>query len=122
MLIFVPACICNVSFTGTDGMVHAMEVSAGSLYEAAVLALAEFRKGWLVEVLPGRATRLTVTVNAPATRHELTVGKLEDWLASGGKNPKEQSEKGEGKGTVTLVWMTGDYTRFLIAIAYSPNP
>jgi hypothetical protein len=47
-----------------------------------------------VEVLPGRATRLSVTVKAPATSHELTVGKLEDWLASGGKSPMEQLEKG----------------------------
>jgi hypothetical protein len=90
---FVPARTCNVSFTGTDNIVHAVEVSADTLYEAAVLALAEFRKGWLVEVLPGRVTRLTVTVKLPATSHELTVGKLEDWLASGGKSPKEQVEK-----------------------------
>jgi hypothetical protein len=31
-----------------------------------------------------------VTVKAPGTNHELTVGKIEDWLASGGKSPKEQ--------------------------------
>ena len=89
----MPARTCHVSFTGSDGIVHAVEVSASSLYEAAVLALAEFRKSWLVEVLPGRATRLTVTVKAPAASHELTVGKLEDWLASGGKSPKEFGEK-----------------------------
>ena len=90
----VSARTCTVSFTGTDGMCHATEVCASSLYEAAVLALAEFRKGWLVEVLPGRNARLTITVKAPATSHEVEVRKLEDWLASGGKSPKEQVEKG----------------------------
>ena len=94
----MPARTCHVSFTGSDGIVHAVEVSASSLYEAAVLALAEFRRSWLMEVLPGRATRLTVTVKAPATSHELTVGKLEDWLASDGKSPKEQVEKGRLRG------------------------
>lgn len=74
-------------------MVHAVEVTASTLYEAAVLAIAEFRRGWLLEVFPGRATRLTVTVKAPGISHELTVGKLEDWLASGGKSPKEQVAK-----------------------------
>jgi hypothetical protein len=54
----VPSRICNVSFTGSDGIVHAVEVTAASLYEAAVLALAEFRKGWLIEVLPGPVTCL----------------------------------------------------------------
>jgi hypothetical protein len=93
----VPSQLCNVSFTGTDGIVHATDVSASSLYEAAVLALAEFRRGWLGEVLPGRATVLTVTVKGPATSHALTVGKLEDWLESGGKSPKEQVEKGRLK-------------------------
>ena|ERR1700676_424032 len=89
----MPSRTCRVSFTGTDGMVHAVEVSASTLYEAAVLALAEFRKGWLVEVLPGRGTLLTVTIKGPAASHELTVGKLEDWLASGGKSPRELVEK-----------------------------
>jgi hypothetical protein len=89
----VPSRTCHVSFTGTDGIVHAVEVSASSLFEAAVLALAEFRKSWLTEVLPGRATRLTVAVKAPATSHELTVGKVEDWLAGGGKTPNEQVVK-----------------------------
>lgn len=70
-------------------MVHAVEVSATSLYEAAVLALAQFRTGWLIQVLPGRATRLTVTIAAPATSHEVEVGKLEDWLARSGKSPSE---------------------------------
>jgi len=93
----VPAQACNVSFTGTDGIVHAVDVTASSLYEAATMALAEFQKGWLMEVLPGRGTVLTVTVKGPATSHALTVGKLEDWLASGGKSPKEQVEKGRLK-------------------------
>ena len=74
-------------------MVHAVDVSASSLYEAAVLALAEFRKGWLVELLPGRGTLLTVTVKTPATSHEVEVGKLEDWLTSAGKSPKEHVAK-----------------------------
>ena len=99
----VPTRTCHVSFTGTDNIVHAVEVSAETLYEAAVLALAEFRKGWLVEVLPGRATRLTVTVRLPATSHELTVGKLEDWLTSGGKSPKEQVVKNRLKELLNAV-------------------
>ena len=94
---FVPARTCTVSFTGTDGICHGIEVSASSLYEAAALALVEFRKSSLVEVPAGRSTRLTVTVKAPTTSHELTVGKLEDWMASGGKSPKEQVEKGRLK-------------------------
>jgi hypothetical protein len=32
-----------------------------------------------MDTLPGPATRLTVTVKSPATRHELMVAKLESW-------------------------------------------
>jgi hypothetical protein len=52
----VPARACNVSFTGTDGIVHAVDVAAASLYEAVVLALAEFRKTWRAEERPRRNT------------------------------------------------------------------
>jgi hypothetical protein len=40
--IFVPSRSCRVSFTDSEGLEHAVEVSAASVYEAAVLALAEF--------------------------------------------------------------------------------
>jgi hypothetical protein len=40
----VPSRSCVVSFTDADGVEHSVRVSAASLYEAAVLALAEFRR------------------------------------------------------------------------------
>jgi hypothetical protein len=43
--------------------------------------------------LLGPATRLTVTVKAPATSHEVHWGKVETWLQSAGK-PNEQALKG----------------------------
>jgi hypothetical protein len=43
----------------------------------------------LSENAPGPATRLTVTVKAAATSHEVQWGKIETWIQSGGK-PKEQ--------------------------------
>ena len=45
------------------------------------------------DALPAPATRLTVEVRGPATSHELTVRKLENWLASSPKSPKEQAAK-----------------------------
>jgi hypothetical protein len=60
-----------------------------SVYEAAALALAEFRRCGFTDTNPGRATFLTVAVKAPATTHEVSVGKLQDWLSGGAKSPKE---------------------------------
>jgi hypothetical protein len=47
--------VCRVSFTDTEGITHAAQVSASSLYEAAGLALAEFRRCGLMDVTPGDA-------------------------------------------------------------------
>ena len=85
--------ICLVSFTDSEGIRHAVEVSASTLYEAAALAIGEFRRCGFTSNAPGPATRLTVTVKSPATSHEVRLSKIEAWLESGGRSPKEQALK-----------------------------
>jgi hypothetical protein len=68
-------------------------VAAASLFEAAALAVAEFRRCGFAAVTVGPATRLLVTVEAPATTHELTFAKLQMWLDGDGKTPREQAVK-----------------------------
>ena len=74
-------------------MRHSVEVAASSLYEAAVIALKEFRSGQLTVVFTGRGTKLNVEVRVPAESHEITVAQVESWLQSRGKSPQEQSIK-----------------------------
>jgi hypothetical protein len=81
---------CLVSFTDTKR--HAVEVVASTLYEAATLAIAEFRRCGFTENAPVPATRLTVTVKGPSTFHEVQWGKIETWIQSAGK-PNEQAMK-----------------------------
>ena len=64
-----------------------------TLYEAAVLAMAEFRRCDFTANAPGPATRLTVKVQAPSTAHEVQWGKIETWLQGAGK-PNEHVMKG----------------------------
>jgi hypothetical protein len=84
---------CLVSFTDSEGIRHAVEVAACSLYEAAALAMGEFRRCGFTADAPGPATRLTVTVRPPATSHEVRLSKIEAWLHSGGRSPNEQATK-----------------------------
>jgi hypothetical protein len=84
---------CLVSFTDSENIRHAVEVTATTLYEAATLAMAEFRRCGFTANAPGPATRLTVAVKTPATTHEVQWGQVENWLASLGK-PNEQAMKG----------------------------
>jgi len=85
--------ICLVSFTDSEGIKHSVEVTASTLYEAAVLTMAEFRRCGFTSNAPGPATRLTVTVKMPTTSHEVQWNKIEAWLQSAGK-PNEQGMKG----------------------------
>jgi hypothetical protein len=59
-------------------------VTAEALYEAAVLALAEFRRFGFTDARTGSATRLNIAVLAPSTSHEVSVRKVHSWLEGSG--------------------------------------
>jgi len=84
---------CRVSFTDPEGMTHSVRVTAASLFEAAALGLAEFRKCALMDAAPGPASQFSVAIESPATVHEVPMQKLTAWLESGGRSPAEQSVK-----------------------------
>lgn len=84
-----------VSFTNQEGLTHSVEVAVASVFQAAALAVAEFRRGRFTEAGIGPATCLRVAVRAPATIHEVRFNRLESWHRSNGKSPKEQALKAE---------------------------
>src|SRR5215510_9974673 len=69
-----------VSFTDSESVRHAVEVSAKSLYEARYW----LRRCGFTANAPGPATRLTDSVKTPATSH-VRMSK------SGGRSPNEQA-------------------------------
>ena len=89
----MPSRPCRVLFTDSEGLEHAVEVAAASLYEAAVMALAQFRRCGFADASFGPGTRLTVRVKAPETEHVVSVGTLRKWLDGGGKSPNEHVAK-----------------------------
>jgi hypothetical protein len=89
----VPNRQCRVSFTDTEGITHSTEVTAETLYEAAVLALAEFIRCGFTDAHTGLATRINIAVLVPSTSHEISVGKVRAWLDSNGRSPAQQALK-----------------------------
>ena len=89
----MPSRRCTVSFTDSTGVTHAVEVSAATLFEAAALAVAEFRRCGFADATVGAGTSFAVTVQPPATTHTLRMSRLEAWLNSSGKSPAEQALK-----------------------------
>jgi hypothetical protein len=88
----VPARACSVSFVGTSGIRHGVEVQAESLYEATVKAIARFRSDpWMEQV--GNATALDIEIRESATKHSVTLKQVETWLASTSVSPHIASKK-----------------------------
>ena len=73
---------------------HSVEVAAESLYEAAALAVREFRSHpWVDDVEPGAVTPLRISVKPPATTHEVSIKQLESWITRTPKSPRETAQK-----------------------------
>jgi hypothetical protein len=66
-----------VSFTNQEGLTHSVEVAVASVFQAAALAVAEFRRG------------------------RFTEAGLESWHQSNGKSPKEQALKAELRARIS---------------------
>jgi hypothetical protein len=85
---------CVVSFVDSTGIRHSIEVAAESLYEAAALAVREFRSHpWVDDVEPGVVTPLSISVKPPASTHEVSIKQLERWIASTPRSPRETAQK-----------------------------
>jgi hypothetical protein len=91
-----------VSFTDTEGITHTAAVTASSLYEAAALGVAEFRRCGLIDALPGPVRMLSVAVESPRTLHEVPMRKLTAWLEAGGRSPRKQATKVALRGKLLL--------------------
>ena len=77
--------VCIVSYLDTEGLRHAVEVEAQSLYEAPVLAFRTFKQHGCE---PGDISRLEVEIRSSVT-HTVTLKKVRQWLDGGARSPSE---------------------------------
>ena len=75
----LPVARCRVSFADQDGILHAVEVDADSLYEAVAHAVAEFRGAGPIKATPGPTTEFTVTVYRKPVEHRIRLTQVEKW-------------------------------------------
>jgi hypothetical protein len=85
---------CRSEWIGTRKLFRLIPILFGIfLTESSKKSPVEFKRNGFAFVSIGPATRLTISVEPPATTHELTVGKLQAWLDTNGKTPREQATK-----------------------------
>ena len=77
----------------SDGLEHAIELDARSLYEAVGLAIDRFRKCEYVSYDPGGMHEFTVESREPATQHRMTRNMFDIWLRRPGGSPADVARK-----------------------------
>jgi hypothetical protein len=83
---------CSVSFTGPSGVRHSVDVSADSLYEAAIVGFSLLKQeGWVEPIAPG--SRLEIQVRHPATTHSVSLAQLRRWVEGIAVSPDETLRK-----------------------------
>ena len=80
---------CIVSYVDMEGLRHAVEVEAESLYEAVVLAVQTFKQH---HCEPGEQSKIEVEIRSSIT-HTVTLKKIHSWLQGGARSPKEAVTK-----------------------------
>ena len=87
---------CRVSFKDSEGIEHAVELDARTLYEAVGLAIDRFRRCEHVKYDPHG--EFTVEPREPGTQHRLTRNTFDTWLSRPGGSPADVALKSSLKG------------------------
>ena len=93
---------CTVSYRDTEGIEHAVTVTAESLYEAAALGYEALSAAELSDARPGPGSMLEILVHPPPVIHKMPVAKLKRWIDGGGKSPREVALKSRLKERIAL--------------------
>jgi hypothetical protein len=84
---------CRVSFKDSDGIEHAVELEAKTLYEAVGLAIDRFRRCEHVGYDPKGLHEFIVESREPGTQHRLTRNMFDKWLRRPGGSSAEVALK-----------------------------
>ena len=84
--------VCTVSFTDVRGVKHSVEVTAESLFEAAVLGVRRLRRSEWNDP-PGQSAILEIEVRNPGVKHTVTLQQLSRWLNGASSSPAESMKK-----------------------------
>lgn len=90
---------CRVSFSDPEGIDHAVEVQADSLYEAVALAVAEFRLDSVTN-RPAPIAEFIVSVHRPAVEHRIRLSQVLKWVEGTRDGPARRIETPKSKELV----------------------
>ena len=92
-----------MSFVDSDGVEHAVELDARTLYEAVGLAIDRFRRCEHVSYDPKGMHEFVVESREASTQHRLTRNMFDAWLRRPGGSPADVARKGRLKELLGVV-------------------
>ena len=84
---------CRVSFLDTEGIEHAVELEARTLYEAVGLAIDRFRRCEHVPCEPKGLREFLVESREPGSQHRVARKLFDAWLQRPGGSPADVALK-----------------------------
>jgi hypothetical protein len=84
---------CSVSCNDLQDVLHTVEVTAETLYDAVAKALLVFRQNdWVADIGTGM-TPVTVVVKEPTVMHQVLMRDFERWLKRNGRSTAETANR-----------------------------
>ncbi len=83
----------RVSYTDTEGISHAVEVEAETLFEAVALAVVEFRNGRITSDTPGPMTEFCVIVLRKPIEQKIRFKRVQEWAQPSTKGGPETAKR-----------------------------
>lgn len=84
---------CRVSIADLEGVIHTVEVTASTLYEAVALGMAAVRtEEWANGIAMGLNSVKVRVTNVPV-EHEVVLKDFTKWLDRSGGSPREVSDR-----------------------------
>ena len=90
-----------MAFRDSDGVEHAVEVDARTLYEAVGLAIDRFSRCEHVPYEPNGMHEFIVESREPSSEHRLTRNTFDTWLRRPGGSPADVALKTRLKGLLS---------------------
>jgi hypothetical protein len=89
----MPVRSCRVTIRDIEGVEHAVQVTASTLYEAVALGLVSFRSEEWVAGIPERSQAVKVSVTNVPVEHSVTMRDFNAWLLSEGRSPRDKASR-----------------------------
>jgi len=84
---------CRVTITDLEGVSHAVEVTATTLYEAVSLGLVALRESDRVAGIPEGLAAVRVSVTSIPIEHTVKMRDFTNWVERKGGSPKDVSNR-----------------------------